>query len=206
MGGCFSTSTSTSVAGDSVSNSNSSSSCCALVISSTGELRPYSAPAFVSDVVQNETEGYFVCNSDSLCYDQHISPLDAHQQLHIGQIYFVLPLSRLRYPLTASEMAALAVKASVALNSKSKSKSKSTSKGGKNDRSKITPFVIVNDKEEGKSGSEIIKYDENHQRVSRSGSIRRRKMTMRSRLSFRLRLSTIYETDHSHSHSHSHNN
>ncbi|KAD5960275.1 hypothetical protein E3N88_11747 [Mikania micrantha] len=186
MGGFFSTT--------SVSNSNS-----ALIISSTGELQPYSTPVFVSDVIQteSETEGFFVCNSDKLCYDEHITPLDAIDELHAGQIYFVLPVSKLRNRLSASEMAALAVKASVALNSNSNYKSK----GRKSSGSKITPFVIgVIVDEEAQS-----KHDKQRAlRVSRSGSIRRKmQYGRRTKLSFRLRLSTIYETDQS-SHSHKH--
>ncbi|KAD5960276.1 hypothetical protein E3N88_11748 [Mikania micrantha] len=101
MGGFFST---TSVS-NSISNSNS-----ALIISSTGELRPYSTPVFVSDALQPESE--------------------AEAQ---------------------------------------------------------------------------IKHDKQSAlRVSRSGSIRRKmQYGRRTRLSFRLRLSTIYETDQS-SHSHKH--
>ncbi|KAD5960277.1 hypothetical protein E3N88_11749 [Mikania micrantha] len=120
MGGFFSTT--------SVSNSNSNS---ALIISSTGELRPYSTPVFVSDVLQTESEA----------------------------------------------------------------------EGRKSSGSKITPFVIgVIVDEEAQ-----IKHDKQSAlRVSRSGSIRRKmQYGRRTRLSFRLRLSTIYETDQS-SHSHKH--
>ncbi|KAD5960273.1 hypothetical protein E3N88_11745 [Mikania micrantha] len=134
MGGFFSTT--------SVSNSNS-----ALIISSTGELQPYSTPVFVSDVIQTESE--------------------------------------------------TEVKASVALNSNSNYKSK----GRKSSGSKITPFVIgVIVDEEAQS-----KHDKQRAlRVSRSGSIRRKmQYGRRTKLSFRLRLSTIYETDQS-SHSHKH--
>nr|GFB49671.1 hypothetical protein [Tanacetum cinerariifolium] len=59
----------------------------------------------------SNSTSFFVCNSDNLSYDQHIRALDAQHELDAGQIYFVLPVSKLRDRLSASEMAALAVKA-----------------------------------------------------------------------------------------------
>nr|GEU47134.1 hypothetical protein [Tanacetum cinerariifolium] len=146
MGGCLS-----SVGGDSVTVRSSSNNS-AFVISPKGDLHPYSTPIFVSEVLdqmENSTS-FFVCNSDSLSYDQHIHALDAQHELDAGQIYFVLPVSKLCDRLSASEMAALAVKASVALNSKPSSSSLKSSKGFSQKRSnsykkkskKISPFVV----------------------------------------------------------------
>ncbi|KAJ8549984.1 hypothetical protein K7X08_033691 [Anisodus acutangulus] len=45
-----------------------------------------------------------------------ISALNENEELQLGQLYFALPLSRLKHKLKAEEMAALAVKASSALN------------------------------------------------------------------------------------------
>nr|DAD36684.1 TPA_asm: hypothetical protein HUJ06_007325 [Nelumbo nucifera] len=61
-----------------------------------------------------ETSLCFICSSDKLFYDSLIPPLHPAQQLQSGQLYFVLPLTRMHYRLTASDMAALAVKASTA--------------------------------------------------------------------------------------------
>ncbi|KAM0012920.1 hypothetical protein Hdeb2414_s0006g00225091 [Helianthus debilis subsp. tardiflorus] len=197
MGGCLS------------SGSYSVSSSSALVISSTGDLRPYSTPVLVSNVLQTEdssssSSSFFVCNSDNLSYDEHITPLDAQDELDAGQIYFVLPVSKLRNPLSASEMAALAVKASVALNGKSNSKASTRSKSKAKTKSKVSPFVvlesskinvIVDQEAQNKCGPSPMG-------VSRSGSIRKmqRYSSRKARLavrSFKLRLSTIYE-DQSH--------
>ncbi|KAJ0742154.1 hypothetical protein HanOQP8_Chr06g0236261 [Helianthus annuus] len=201
MGGCLSSGS------DSVSSSSSSSS--ALVISSTGDLRPYSTPVLVSNVLQTEdsssSSSFFVCNSDNLSYDEHITPLDAQDELDAGQIYFVLPVSKLRNPLSASEMAALAVKASVALNGKSNSKASTRSKSKAKTKSKVSPFVVM------ESSKINVIVDQEAQNkcgpsttvgVSRSGSIRKmqRYSSRKARLavrSFKLRLSTIYE-DQSH--------
>ncbi|KAF5804034.1 hypothetical protein HanRHA438_Chr06g0287541 [Helianthus annuus] len=201
MGGCLSSGS------DSVSSSSSSS---ALVISSTGDLRPYSTPVLVSNVLQTEdssssSSSFFVCNSDNLSYDEHITPLDAQDELDAGQIYFVLPVSKLRNPLSASEMAALAVKASVALNGKSNSKASTRSKSKAKTKSKVSPFVVM------ESSKINVIVDQEAQNkcgpsttvgVSRSGSIRKmqRYSSRKARLavrSFKLRLSTIYE-DQSH--------
>uniref|UniRef100_A0A0V0GW79 Putative ovule protein n=1 Tax=Solanum chacoense TaxID=4108 RepID=A0A0V0GW79_SOLCH len=45
-----------------------------------------------------------------------VSALSADEELQPGQLYFALPLSKLKRRLKAEEMAALAVKASSALN------------------------------------------------------------------------------------------
>nr|GFD09757.1 hypothetical protein [Tanacetum cinerariifolium] len=48
-------------------------------------------------------------------FDDVVSAVRDEDVLQPGQLYFALPLSRLRRPLGAEEMAALAVKASSAL-------------------------------------------------------------------------------------------
>ncbi|XP_076949271.1 uncharacterized protein LOC143621859 [Bidens hawaiensis] len=205
MGGCFSS------GGESVASS-------ALVILSTGDLRPYATPVLVSDVLEADSS-FFVCNSDSLAYDEHIKPLDAQDELDAGQIYFVLPVSKLRNRLGASEMAALAVKASVALNSKpmssrskaKKNKSNNNSNSNSN-RSKVAPFVVMESSkinvivdEEAQNTRIFEKQQQGSSSlgVSRSGSIRKmqRYSSRKTRLavrSFKLRLSTIHESDSSH--------
>ncbi|GJR30508.1 uncharacterized serine-rich protein-like protein [Tanacetum coccineum] len=193
-----------------------------------GDLRPYSTPIFVSEVL-DQTENltsFFIRNSDNLSYDQHIRALDAQHELDAGQIYFVLPVSKLRYRLSASEMAALAIKASVALNSKpSSSSSLKSSKGYSQQKrsnsykkkSKISPFVVMETSKINviidEEAADRIMLDQKQQQsssslgVSRSTSIRKmqRYSSRKTRLavwSFRLRLATIYEaesSDHSHS-------
>ncbi|XP_076887976.1 uncharacterized protein LOC143538266 [Bidens hawaiensis] len=199
MGGCL------SYGGESVASS-------ALVILSTGDLRPYATPVLVSDVLEKDSS-FFVCNSDSLAYDEHIKPLDAQDELDAGQIYFVLPVSKLRNPLGASEMAALAVKASVALNSKAmSSRSKAKKNNSNSHRSKVAPFVVMESSkinvivdEEAQNARMFEKQQQGSGSlgVSRSGSIRKmqRYSSRKTRLavrSFKLRLSTIYESDSSH--------
>ncbi|RVW51185.1 hypothetical protein CK203_084685 [Vitis vinifera] len=99
MGGCVS-----SVG----SYSNSTSTATAKLISLHGELREYSAPVTVSQVLhfESSSSSCFVCNSDSLYYDDYIPAMNADDELLPGQIYFLLSATKLQYRLSASEMAA----------------------------------------------------------------------------------------------------
>ncbi|GKB65200.1 nucleotide-binding alpha-beta plait domain-containing protein, partial [Tanacetum coccineum] len=64
-----------------------------------------------------EKPSFFVCNSDNLYQDQDIPTLDSEDELDACQIYFILLKSMLALRLSASDMASLAVKASLALDS-----------------------------------------------------------------------------------------
>ncbi|GJV62162.1 hypothetical protein Tco_1468262 [Tanacetum coccineum] len=121
---------------------------------------------------------------------------------------------------SASEMAALAVKASVALNSKASSSSKSSKGYSQQKRSnsykkksKISPFVVMETSKINviidEEAADRLMLDQKQQQQlsssslgvsSRSGSIRKmqRYSSRKARLavrSFRLRLSTIYEAE-----------
>ncbi|XP_076936727.1 uncharacterized protein LOC143603999 [Bidens hawaiensis] len=79
-----------------------------------GTLQEFSYPVKVSYVLQKHPST-FICNSDEMEFDDVVSALGNDDVLQPGQLYFVLPLTRLRRPLQPEEMAALAVKASSAL-------------------------------------------------------------------------------------------
>ncbi|XP_021892160.1 uncharacterized protein LOC110810331 [Carica papaya] len=173
----------------------------AKVVSVNGDLREYNLPMFVSQALLAESSSSssspssrqnncFICNSDSLFYDDYIPALDLGDQLQANQIYFVLPNSKLQQRLTASDMAALAVKASVALQNASKKDSRRRKKA------RISPVIPVPEVQSKVKLEE--KAAPSAGGFSRSGSVRkiqrytsrRAKMAVRS---FRLRLSTIYE-------------
>lgn len=203
MGGCFSS----SFLGE---DSEQARPPTAKVISIHGDLREYNLPAFVSQVLQAEiassssssSSSWFLCNSDLLLYDEYIPVLDSDVPLHADQIYFVLPKSKLQHRLTSSDMAALAVKASLALQNSNKDPRR-----GK--KARISPVLTVNpDHQEHKVVK--ISFDRKpkpqvQQRqpanpivFSRSGSVRRfqKYTSRRAKLavrSFKLRLTTIYE-------------
>lgn len=87
----------------------------AKLILQDGRLQEYSYPVKVSYVLQ-KNPACFICNSDEMDFDDVVSAISDEEELQLGQLYFALPLSRLRQRLQAEEMAALAVKASSALS------------------------------------------------------------------------------------------
>ncbi|XP_018843086.1 uncharacterized protein LOC109007735 [Juglans regia] len=197
----------------------------AKIISVNGVLREYPVPVTVSQVLETEkssssssssSSSCFVCNSDRLYYDDYIPALDGAEELQANQIYFVLPASKLKQPLTASDMAALAVKASVALQNTSKNN------GHRRKKARISPVIMVKQSVSFESTKINLDYDGTEDRfgygygprsqkktpvsdakpgvrgLSRAGSVRRlqRYTSTRAKMavrSFRLRLSTIYE-------------
>ncbi|GMJ02811.1 hypothetical protein like AT1G21010 [Hibiscus trionum] len=180
------------------------------VVSVNGDLHKYSLPVFVSQVLHAEaalssssssssSSTIFLCNSDSLSYDEYIPALDADDQLQDNQIYFVLPISKLQHRLASKDMAALAVKASLAMGNDSKNDS------NRRKKARISPVMVVAAAELA-SGSvgppsaakSFAKPQPRQPGMSRSGSIRKlqRYTSRRAKLavrSFKLRLSTIYE-------------
>ncbi|KDP31830.1 hypothetical protein JCGZ_12291 [Jatropha curcas] len=86
----------------------------AKLILQDGRLQEFSYPVKVSYVLQKNPT-YFICNADEMEFDDVVSAINDDEELQPGQLYFALPLSRLRHPLQPEEMAALAVKASSAL-------------------------------------------------------------------------------------------
>ncbi|KAL9246013.1 hypothetical protein vseg_019597 [Gypsophila vaccaria] len=84
------------------------------LISQDGKLQEFSYPVRVSYLLSKHPN-VFICNSDELQYDDVVHPVDEDDELQPGQLYFALPVSKLRRPLMAEEMAALAVKANAAM-------------------------------------------------------------------------------------------
>ncbi|WOK99194.1 hypothetical protein Cni_G07906 [Canna indica] len=79
-----------------------------------GKLQEFARPVMVSRVLEREPT-CFLWDADDMVFDGFVSAVDAEDELRPGQLYFLLPISMLRRPLHAGEMAALAVKASAAL-------------------------------------------------------------------------------------------
>ena len=79
-----------------------------------GQLQEFPYPVKVSYVLQKYPM-CFICNSDEMGFDDVVTAISEDEVLQPGQLYFALPLNRLRHRLQAEEMAALAVKASSAL-------------------------------------------------------------------------------------------
>ncbi|GMJ10529.1 hypothetical protein like AT1G21010 [Hibiscus trionum] len=166
------------------------------VVSNNGDLHKYILPVFVSQVLDAEassssssSSSIFLCNSDSLSYDEYIPALNVDHQLQADQIYFVLPVSKLQHRLASRDMAVLAVKASLAIENDS----------NRRKRTRISPVTVVVTAAQSVPGDKsFAKAQPQRPGMTRSGSIkklhrytsRRAKLAVRS---FRLRLSTIYE-------------
>ncbi|EYU36608.1 hypothetical protein ABFS82_14G284200 [Erythranthe guttata] len=164
------------------------------VVTLNGELRRYPLPATVSQVLSYEDsspDSVFLCNSDRLFFDDYIPNLAPENELEPDQIYFVLPSSKLQRRLAASDMAALAVKASVALDA---------TNSRRNRKSRISPVLVAEEdpihesrpagnKNSGKAsvGSE---FGVSRSRKLQRHTSRRAKFAVRS---FRIGLTTINE-------------
>ncbi|CAA0824393.1 Unknown protein [Striga hermonthica] len=182
------------------------------VVSADGVLRQYSLPATAADVLASQAlspDSLFLCNSDRLYFGDFIPSLNAGDQLEPAQIYFVLPAEKLQYRLSAADMAALAVKASVALdqiNASNRRRKRKTrispitsgaAGGGFQDPqsnqtvNQNSPMMAVNYNNKSNAGKSGMG-------VARSGSVRKltRYSSRRAKLavrSFRNKLNTIYE-------------
>ncbi|KAI5326950.1 PREDICTED: Protein of unknown function DUF4228 [Prunus dulcis] len=193
----------------------------AKVISINGSLRAYPVPVIVSQVLEagqtasSSSSSSFLCNSDRLYYDNYIPVLDSEDELEADQIYFILPRSKLEHRLSATDMAALAVRASLAFQNASSSSSSYKTKEKKKDlhprrnykKARVSPVLInyANSDMDRDDFNEITIGDSAYkgqmsqkQQISRSKSVKklqrytskRAKMAVRS---FRLRLTTIDE-------------
>ena len=126
------------------------------VIAADGSLKELPAPcplAAVSDVLgldgQTPVASSFVCNADALYFNEHPPALAPGDLLRPGQVYFLLPADLLGRPLSAADMAALAVRASAALASSGKPQQRR--RGGKSKKAvRVMPV-----QEEYYGGSDI---------------------------------------------------
>lgn len=94
----------------------------AKVVDLDGSMAQFAAPVTAHDALASiTTEGRassparFLCCSDELDFDAPVRAVGPRDALRPGQLYFALPLSMLGRPLSAQDMAALAVKACAAL-------------------------------------------------------------------------------------------
>ncbi|KAK3156248.1 hypothetical protein QOZ80_2AG0104750 [Eleusine coracana subsp. coracana] len=94
----------------------------------------------------------FVCNSDALYFNESPPALAPGDLLQPGQIYFVLPAAMLGRPLSSTEMAELAVRASAALAANSNNARRRCGRrcgrnGGKKQKVRVMP--VREDQENG---------------------------------------------------------
>ncbi|XP_060192733.1 uncharacterized protein LOC132622193 [Lycium barbarum] len=118
------------------SSCQSTSVSTAKLILHDGRLQEFSYPVKASYLLQNDPT-IFICNSDEMDFGDVISAVSENEELQLGQLYFALPLNRLKHKLKAEEMAALAVKASSALNNSGGEKFIVFEKSGRNFSKKL---------------------------------------------------------------------
>ncbi|KAF3435637.1 hypothetical protein FNV43_RR22728 [Rhamnella rubrinervis] len=102
----------------------SSTTATAKLILQDGQLQEFSDPIKVSQLLQNyniSSTLYAICDSDHMEFGEHVHGLNGEEELQVGRLYFVLPLSRLNSPFQVEDMASLAFKASLALGKRRRS-------------------------------------------------------------------------------------
>jgi hypothetical protein len=92
----------------------------AKVVDTDGSLAKFEGPVTAREALALASGGRhhcacFLCSADELGFDAPARALAAEEPLQHGQLYFVLPASTLRRPMSGQDMAALAVKAARAL-------------------------------------------------------------------------------------------
>ncbi|CAK7329756.1 unnamed protein product [Dovyalis caffra] len=100
--------------GNTCSSCESTSVVTAKLIFEDGKLEEFSHSIRVSQILQRNTR-CFVCKADDMEFDEYVSAINENETLQLGHLYFALPSSWLNNPLSTEQMAALAVKASLAL-------------------------------------------------------------------------------------------
>ncbi|PON43655.1 hypothetical protein TorRG33x02_333360 [Trema orientale] len=87
----------------------------AQIIHLDGRLEELKQPLKAAQVL-SRTPNCFLCSSESMFIGAHPPQLGPDDYLQLGQIYFLLPLSHSRAPLSLPDLCALAIKASSALS------------------------------------------------------------------------------------------
>ncbi|CAM0952067.1 unnamed protein product [Alopecurus aequalis] len=108
----------------------------AKVIGLDGSMAQYVTRVTAREALGSDASSSFLCSSDELRFDVPARALAAEEVLQPGWLYFVMPVSMLRRPLSGQDMAALAVKASSALAAVSNN-------GKGRDAARVAPLVYV---------------------------------------------------------------
>lgn len=95
----------------------SRSTATAKLILLNGQLQEFPYPVKVSSLMQHGTVNLdrFICSSDDMDIGEALVSVSGDKELRPGDVYFELPSRWRNHPLQVEDMAALAVKASLAL-------------------------------------------------------------------------------------------
>ncbi|CAL9093590.1 unnamed protein product [Musa textilis] len=91
-----------------------SSSATAMVIRADGKMEEYETAVPAGRVVAR-SPGYYVCSGEAMQVGARPPAVGEAEQLQPGKLYFLLPLSYSRRPLSLPDLCLLAAKASAAL-------------------------------------------------------------------------------------------
>ncbi|KAJ0010841.1 hypothetical protein Pint_34558 [Pistacia integerrima] len=87
------------------------SSSTAKIIHLDGRLQEFNQPTKASYVLYQNPK-CFICNSELMYIDSHLPHMAAEEELQLGQIYFLMPLTKSHLPFSLQELCKLAIKAS----------------------------------------------------------------------------------------------
>ncbi|XP_048135639.1 uncharacterized protein LOC125315240 [Rhodamnia argentea] len=90
------------------------------LIHTDGRLQEFTQTIKASHLL-SQNPNCFLCSSESMFIDSIVPRIHEEEDLCLGQLYFLLPLSMSQAPLSFRELCVLAIKASTALESSSRS-------------------------------------------------------------------------------------
>ncbi|XP_054778082.1 uncharacterized protein LOC129286071 [Prosopis cineraria] len=79
-----------------------------------GKLQQWKQPLKAEHVL-SQNPNCFICSSDSMYIGSLLPHVAPSEELQVGQIYFLMPLSKSHIPLSLQELGALAIEAHAAL-------------------------------------------------------------------------------------------
>lgn len=85
------------------------------IIHLDGRLQEFKQPIKAIDIL-SQNPNCFLCSSESMFIGSQVPRLPEDEELQVGQIYFLMPLSKLQATLTLQELCSLAIKASSAIS------------------------------------------------------------------------------------------
>ncbi|KAF8028328.1 hypothetical protein BT93_E1060 [Corymbia citriodora subsp. variegata] len=88
------------------------------VIHMDGRLQEFTQTIKASHLL-SQNPNCLVCSSESMFIESIVPQIHEEEDLHLGQLYFLLPLSMSRVPLSIRDLCMLAIKASAVLDSSS---------------------------------------------------------------------------------------
>jgi hypothetical protein len=86
----------------------------AKIIHLDGKLQEFRHPIKAGHVL-SQNPNCFLCSSESMYINSQVPIIPQNEELQLGQIYFMMPLSKSQAPLSLQDLCALAIKAHAAL-------------------------------------------------------------------------------------------